>query len=491
MMINKLYPLSVGTLAVAIIVEALSVNASTRDANVQGTGFAGAYAPSKHWCPPHDAQALKKLNKFQDLKFGFFYCWGVQTQWETIDQSWSLCPERYSWNKRPGLHVNEDTLAYKKSYESLIKTFNPVKFNAERVAEIAEQAGTRYMVFCTKHHDGFCFWDTQTTDYRITSENCSFHTNSSANVVKKLFDAFRKKGFWIGAYFSKSDWYVPYYWASQFGAPTSRNPNYSPKKHPELWNKFKDYTWAQIRELMSDYGSVDILWLDGGQVQPGNGQDIDMPGIAGMARKLQPGLLMVDRTAGGGCEDYLTPEGTHSMPKKYRPEAWEACMHLGDRWAWTKDSSYQSTGAIIRYLTRAVARNGNLLLGVGPNAQGVMDTEAITILQEIGNWLKINGEAIYNTRPVKPYELGSCFFTRKADGVRYAIVLSKRDGDPPPSTVTLPAELTAGVEKITLVGVDYQKLEVKPGPNGTSIVTLPEDVRARISWNYAWVLKLR
>ena len=146
-------------------------------ANADGTGFAGAYAPSKIWQPPKDQSALEKLKKFQDLKFGFFYCWGTQTQWETIDQSWSLCPERYDWNKRPGVHANDDTLTYKKAYEGLIRTFNPVKFNPEQVAEIAEAAGTRYLVFCTKHHDGFCFWDTKTTDYKITSKGCPYHVN--------------------------------------------------------------------------------------------------------------------------------------------------------------------------------------------------------------------------------------------------------------------------------------------------------------------------
>ena len=90
-----------------------------------------------------------------------------------------------------------------------MRTFNPVKFNPERVAEIAEAAGTRYLVFCTKHHDGFCFWDTKTTDYKITSKDCPYHVNRNANVTRRLFDAFRKRGFWIGSYFSKADWNVP------------------------------------------------------------------------------------------------------------------------------------------------------------------------------------------------------------------------------------------------------------------------------------------
>lgn len=465
--------------------------AHAQAASADGTGFAGAYAPSKIWQPPKDPLALKKLKKFQDLKVGFFFCWGTQTQWETIDQSWSLCPERYEWNKRPGVHAQDDTLTYKKAYEGLMRTFNPVRFDPERVAEIAEAAGTRYLVFCTKHHDGFCFWDTKTTDYKITSKDCPYNINANANVAKRLFDAFRKRGFWIGAYFSKADWNVPYYWAPQFGPPTSRNPNYSPRQHPEVWRQFKDFTWSQIRELMGDYGPVDILWLDGGQVQPGSGQDIDMPGLARMARKLQPGLLVVDRTAGGGCEDYLTPEGTQAMPEHFMPEAWEACMTLGEWWGWSKGSAYQTSGSVLRYLVKAVARNGNLLLDVGPDANGEIDPKAVKVLKEIGAWLKINGEAIYGTRPVRPYEFGNVFFTGKVDGTVYAIVLNSQDGEPMPKSVILPASLAVKVKRITLVGGDGTILPIKPGQKADTVeVGLPSAGMARSPIADAWVLRL-
>lgn len=124
----------------------------------------------------------------------------------------------------------------------------------------------KYMVFTTKHHDGFSMFDTKYTDYKITDKGTPFSSNPRSNIAKEVFSAFRQENFWIGAYFSKPDWHSDYYWWKRFPA-SDRNPNYSIRKHSEQWKKFEEFTHNQIDELMTDYGNVDILWLDGGWVR--------------------------------------------------------------------------------------------------------------------------------------------------------------------------------------------------------------------------------
>jgi alpha-L-fucosidase len=164
----------------------------------------------------------------------------------------------------------------------------------------------KYVVFTTKHHDGFSMFDTRLSDYRITAPGVPFHANQRSNVVREVFNAFRESSFAIGAYFSKADWHCPDYWDPAAPART-RNPNYDPLARPEKWSKFVAFAHGQIEELMTGYGPIDILWLDGGQVRPPQ-QDLQMDRLVAMARQHQPGLIVVDRTVGGRYENYRTPE---------------------------------------------------------------------------------------------------------------------------------------------------------------------------------------
>jgi alpha-L-fucosidase len=436
---------------------------------------------SKDYVPPKDPAVQKKLEWWQDLKFGLLMHWGTYSQWGIVE-SWSICPEDEGWCQRRGAY-GSNYFGYVTAYENLRKTFNPVKFNPEKWAAAAKDAGMRYMVFTTKHHDGFCMFDTAQTDYRITAPDCPFHVNPRANIAKEVFGAFRKEGFGIGAYFSKPDWHSPYYWWPYF-PPKDRNPNYDLSRYASRWQQFREFTWKQIDELMTGYGSVDILWLDGGQVRPPQ-QDIRMNDLAAMARTHQPGLLVVDRTVSGENENYRTPE--NEVPGQLLPYPWETCMTMATSWSYVPHDKYKSPGTIVRHLCRIVASGGCLLLNIGPSPEGDFDPEAYDRLEKVGQWMKRNSEAIYETRPIKPYEQGNWVFTARRDGNVYAILLPKDDQEALPAKVAIPTEILAGRAQIQLLG--FGELKAGETDDGKPTFTIPDAARTSLG-NYAWVFKL-
>jgi alpha-L-fucosidase len=389
---------------------------------------------------PTDPLVKAKLEKWQDQKFGMIIHWGLYSV-PGIMESWNLCSE--DWIDRDSTISYED---YKKWYWGHSKDFNPVNFNPDAWAGEAKNAGMRYLVFTTKHHDGFNMFDTKQSDFKIS--NGPFKNNPKADVAKYVFDAFRRNGFMIGAYYSKPDWHTEYYWWPKY-ATADRNVNYDIRKFPWRWNQFKSFTHNQLGELMNNYGAIDILWLDGGWVRPLEtvneevrswgaripefSQDIDMPKIAAMARKAQPGLLIVDRTVHGPYENYQTPE--QRIPNRQFDHPWESCMTLANNWGYVKNDVYKSSARVIHSLIEIVAKGGSLLLGIGPKPDGTLPTEAIEKMQEIGAWMKSNGEAIYNTRITKDFNDGNTWFTEnKKTGTTYALVCLK-EGEALPASI--------------------------------------------------------
>ena len=428
----------------------------------------------------------ERLEWFSDLKFGFMMHWGAYSQWGCIE-SWPLV-EVDKWARPDDLAAwverGKDIERFKRDYWALPKTFNPTRFDPYAWATIAKQAGMKYVVFTTKHHDGFCMFDTRLTDYRITGPDVPFHTNPRANVAREVFDAFRKQGFAIGAYFSKADWHSPYYWDPSRPART-RNPNYDTHAEPDRWAKFVQYTHGQIEELMTGYGPIDILWLDAGQVRPPN-QDIQMEKLAAMARSHQPKLLIVDRTVGGRFENYRTPE--QQIPDKPLPYAWETCMTMGDSWSFKPNDKYKSTHKLIQLLVDVVGKGGNFLLNVGPQPDGQLPAEAVARMREIGAWLEVNGEAIYGTRPIAPYKEGDVVFTKKANKV-YAIFVPASEQEIVPEKIRLKTIKPDG--EMTVLG-SAEKVTWSSVGDGAEI-TLPAAVRnmpqARFGIAMRWNVK--
>ena len=434
--------------------------------------FAQEHNASKEYTVPSDPLVRTKLSEWGKVKFGLLMHWGTYSQWGVVE-SWSLCPEDEGWTQRTGPY-SSDWVTYKTAYENLQSTFNPVKFNPERWAKAAKDAGMKYVVFTTKHHDGFNMFDTKQSDYKITGKKSPFASNPRANVAKEVFNAFRNEGFMTGAYFSKPDWNTPDYWWKYF-PPKDRNVSYDPKKYPDRWNSFKKFTYNQIEELMSDYGKIDILWLDGGWVRPYSSidptvdwqrtipynQDIDMANIAAMARTHQPGLLVVDRTVHGEYENYVTPE--QQVPAGYLPYPWESCMTLGNSWSYVPNDQYKSARKVIHLLTDIVSKNGNLLLNIGPGPDGEWDPNAYARLEEIGKWMTVNAEAIYNAEADPNLaRQGNWVFTKK-DKCIYAIYqLAEKEAVPSNYSLTIPEGIL--VKNIQLLGAD-QKIKLTQNKN--------------------------
>ena len=452
--------------------------------------------------PETDPVVLKKLEKWQDLKFGLLMHWGHYSQWGIVE-SWSLCSEDVGWTRRTkGRHKNYGQ--YKSDYENLKTTFNPVKFNPKKWAVAAEAAGMKYVVFTTKHHDGFCMFDSNYTDYKITAKDCPFSSNPKSDVTKEIFDAFRKVGLWVGAYFSKPDWHSEYYWWPYFATP-DRNVNYNIEKYPERWEKFIQYTHNQIDELMTDYGNVDILWLDGGWVQSYTeqelwayksrkdfkqvnlqNQNIRMGEIVRKARAKQPGLIVVDRAVEGPYQNYLTPE--NRVPEKMLPYPWESCIIMGGGWSYSFNPKFKSNRELIHMLVDIVSKGGNLLLNIGPSPEGTWYDEAYARLEEIGNWMAVNSEAIYNSRPITPYTEGKLCFTKQKDGTAYAIYLGSDNEQSPPSEILVSSITPVVNAEISMLGVDGTLKWERTGDG--FLVEVPNSAQKNPPCSYAWTLKI-
>ena len=395
---------------------------------------------------------------------------GVFVHWvytlTSIVESWSICSEDVDWIPRDSTISYTD---YKKWYWGLKDQFNPQAFDPDQWADVMEKAGMKYAIFTTKHHDGFNMFDTKESDFSIA--NGPFKDHPKADVARFVFESFRRKNFMVGAYFSKPDWHSQYYWWDYYATP-NRHVNYQIERHPHRWEKFKEFTFNQLNEITSLYGALDILWLDGGWVAPPR-QDIDMDRIAKRVRQNQPGILIVDRTIKGIYENYQTPE--RSVPDKQLPNPWESCIPLSNDWGWVPNAPYKSAQKVINTLIEITAKGGCLLLGVGPTAEGLIEQPVIDRLENVGAWLQVNGEGIYNTRITSHYNSGNLWFTAHKDGKTLYALYALPENEQLPAVIEWEGNTPAKNSSMRLLQ-NNKKLKWQTKGNKTTVY-LPKNIK--------------
>lgn len=348
---------------------------------------------------------------FRDARFGMFIHWGIYA-----------IPARGEWVRNQQPITLED-------YQIYFDTFDPVDYDPKEWAKIAKQAGMKYAVLTAKHHDGFCLFDSKFTEYKSTN------TPANRDLVREFLDAFRAEGIKVGLYYSLIDWHHAEY-PNVGNHPMAGNAEWNKKKYN--WTKYIDYMHKQVEELVTGYGNIDILWFDYsfGEYKGDKWKSTE---LVKMVRKNQPNII-IDNRLGGNMEadkpeifagDFEGPEqiipAETVVDKAGRPMPWESCITLNNQWGYKKDDNYKSATDIIRTLVNCVSKNGNLLLNVGPDARGNIPAKSIEVLQEVGDWVKLNGESIYGCGPApfpKP-EWG--WYTQKGDVV-YAHILDNNIG---------------------------------------------------------------
>lgn len=321
------------------------------------------------YAQPRQTNLPERVNWYQNLGFGMFIHWNVDvTLGAVISHSLSGASDEY----------------VEKYFKELPQYFTPDKFKPDVWARAAKLAGMKYMVFTTKHHSGFCMWDTKSTELNVMK------TPFQRDITRELVDAFRKEGIAIGFYFSPED----FYYLHQQKIPIGRLqlPQHYPVNNPGLM----EYDKKQLKELLTQYGKIDILFIDG----PGDG-------LREYAWSLQPELVIT--------RDLMkTPEQT--TPNEPLPRPWEACYTMGTDWGYKPTNDPHKSGTqVINMLIEIRAKGGNFLLNVGPKPDGEIQLEQQALLQEIALWNFANGESIYAVKPLPVIREGEIWYTQSND----------------------------------------------------------------------------
>ncbi|WP_207755981.1 alpha-L-fucosidase [Nonomuraea cypriaca] len=343
---------------------------------------------------PSHPISTARLAEFREQRFGLFIHWGLYA-----------LAARHEWVKQRE-HLTDE------QYTPYFDHFAPDLFDPAAWAEAASDAGMRYMVLTTKHHDGFCLWDSDLTDYSVA------HTPHGKDLVGPIVEAFRARGLGVGFYHSLIDWHHPHFPIDGLHPAYAEGATHD-DRNIEI---YRSYLYGQVEELLTRYGRIDTMWFDfsyskrvrNGRLTPGGKGAADWRSgeLAALVRELQPDILINDR---------LEIPGDFSTPEQFQPSAppagpWEACQTLNGSWGYDRDNlDYKPVDLLVRMLIDTVSKNGNLLLNVGPNGRGAFDPRALETLRGIGDWTRLHGRSVYGTGPSTYEAPPDCRYTQRGD----------------------------------------------------------------------------
>lgn len=348
------------------------------------------YAVAQDFTKETTEQKDQRMKWWREARFGLFIHWGL----------YAIPAGKWGDKNHYGEWIRHEAQIPLPEYEKLLNQFNPVKFNAKEWVKMAKEAGMKYIVITSKHHDGFCLFDSKVTEWDVMS------TPFKRDILKELSETCKEEGIKMCFYYSIMDWHHPDYlprreWEKEHRPEGNAN-----------FDRYIEYMKAQLKELIDNYGPLGILWFDGEWEDTWTYEKgVD---LCNYVRSLQPDIIVnnrVDKSRSGmagfskgeSVADYGTPE--QEVPDKGLPDVdWETCMTMNKHWGYNEDDKfYKSTKALIQLLVDIVSKGGNFLLNVGPMANGEFPPESVQRLQEIGQWMKVNSESIYGTT-ASPFE---------------------------------------------------------------------------------------
>lgn len=379
----------------------------------------------------------KRTEWFRQSAFGMFIHWGIYS-----------IPGRGEW-------VMFHEKIPPEEYRMFAKQFNPKRCKIEEWVALAKFAGMRYIVLTAKHHDGFALFDSQVSNFTSTK------TAAQRDFVAEYVRVCRKAGLKVGLYFSLPDWQWPAFFSGS-------------QKDPKGWAEFITYVHEQVRELCTNYGKIDILWYDA-MTAPGRQMDTaddwDAKRLNAMVRKLQPHILINNRS--GLPEDFDTAE------QNYRPSQpgrlWELCMTMNNHWGWLKaDPLWKPVKQLVHILTACVSEGGNFLLNVGPKPDGTIPPQSVKRLQDIGRWLKINGESIYGVSRSN-FNTGTAGCAAEYGNTIYIFVHWW------PGTVLVLPEVDIEIKSAHIIGSPHKKILLERKGNRLFLKNLPKSVPDKLT----------